>query len=872
MDLTADFKSFQDLVQASLINVTRSATQVSNQDLGFHRSSSDKLSRALDRQNAHLLRLTNKLLKAATQDTPLKPPTLQNQDSVEDDWRGIVDVVDGLLEKADSALDEFSGIIKPQDPARQGADPSPRPTKTGLGFQRSAASNLQKPQTHFHRQVNNSDPTPFKPLLQTKPHAIVPLEQSIGTEDTGYGYPILVLRAFSHSVFRYNHPYAREIEDYKYPPSVYEFNHPIPFSPIGETEHIFVDTEEGVIEMLEELKGAKEIAIDLEHNDLRSYVGLVCLMQISTRKKDWIIDTLKPWREKLQMLNQVFADPKILKVLHGSNMDIIWLQRDLGLYIVGLFDTYHAACALQFQGKGLKHLLLQFANVHAQKQYQLADWRVRPLPQDLIDYARSDTHYLLTIYDHMRNMLVNGSAPNVNLTDYVLMQSKKEALQVYTRQLYDLETGGGPLGWFALLTQRYVNLNKEQLGVFRALHAWRDRRARELDEGIQYILPNRTLWLVAENMPTSAFNFHQTCRGESKLVSDRIPEIIEVVKQGKIEGKNGKSHEEVVQHCEKVLGVTIRRPRKEKKPQPQSTYSGLGTTLKQLAATSALASLDYDDPVPIVTRSSASMFWGDIMPQYQHTPTDTASAIEALSSIVPLRLLVTAEKTEKEAAAVVQPVSQSTQAETSTTPAKTIHPWPPTAKDQLRFEANEIFTLSEMSRSNKGKKRKTDDINEDVDDNGLTVLVRPPSTMNGTTTGKTTAAGVAISTSTFSPQDPEPADAERNAEFESKRQAKKQKKAEKKARKEAEKVATEAKARATQPFDYASAPSLLTPDSLPLAQQGDSGGAAGGRGQGQMGAAREIMNPLAKALDTSKGVRRGKMGKELQGKSMTFNS
>ena len=125
--------------------------------------------------------------------------------------------------------------------------------------------------------------------------------------------------------------------------------------------------------MLEELKGAKEIAIDLEHNDLRSYVGLVCLMQISTRDKDWIIDTLKPWREKLQMLNEVFADPKILKVLHGSNMDIIWLQRDLGLYIVGLFDTYHAACALQFPGKGLKHLLLQFANVHAQKQYQLAD-------------------------------------------------------------------------------------------------------------------------------------------------------------------------------------------------------------------------------------------------------------------------------------------------------------------------------------------------------------------------------------------------------------------------------------------------------------------------------------------------------------------
>lgn len=66
--------------------------------------------------------------------------------------------------------------------------------------------------------------------------------------------------------------------------------------------------------MLKELKNATEIAVDLEHHDTRSYVGLVSLMQISTRNQDWIVDTLKPWRQDLQVLNQVFADPKIVKV------------------------------------------------------------------------------------------------------------------------------------------------------------------------------------------------------------------------------------------------------------------------------------------------------------------------------------------------------------------------------------------------------------------------------------------------------------------------------------------------------------------------------------------------------------------------------
>lgn len=69
-----------------------------------------------------------------------------------------------------------------------------------------------------------------------------------------------------------------------------------------------------LLSMLGELKLAKEIAVDLEHHDEHSYIGLVSLMQISTRDRDWVVDTLKPWREKLQVLNEVFTDPKILKV------------------------------------------------------------------------------------------------------------------------------------------------------------------------------------------------------------------------------------------------------------------------------------------------------------------------------------------------------------------------------------------------------------------------------------------------------------------------------------------------------------------------------------------------------------------------------
>lgn len=58
-------------------------------------------------------------------------------------------------------------------------------------------------------------------------------------------------------------------------------------------------------------------------------------------------------------------------------MDITWLQRDFGLYVVGLFDTFYAANSLGFPSKSLAYLLKTYASFDADKKYQLADWRIR---------------------------------------------------------------------------------------------------------------------------------------------------------------------------------------------------------------------------------------------------------------------------------------------------------------------------------------------------------------------------------------------------------------------------------------------------------------------------------------------------------------
>lgn len=105
-----------------------------------------------------------------------------------------------------------------------------------------------------------------------------------------------------------------EIKHLIYPAATVTASEPIPYLSYESTTATLVDTPEAVTSMLQELKLAREIAVDLEHHDEHSYIGLVSLMQISTRDKDWIVDTLKPWRRELQILNEVFADPNIIKV------------------------------------------------------------------------------------------------------------------------------------------------------------------------------------------------------------------------------------------------------------------------------------------------------------------------------------------------------------------------------------------------------------------------------------------------------------------------------------------------------------------------------------------------------------------------------
>lgn len=381
--------------------------------------------------------------------------------------------------------------------------------------------------------------------------------------------------------------------------------------------------------MVNQLKKANEIAVDLEHHDVHSYQGIVCLMQISTRDRDFIVDTLKPWRLELQMLNRIFANPSIIKVFHGSNSDIIWLQRDLGIYVVNLFDTYHAAVVLGYRQRSLKYLLEKFEDFQAEKQYQLADWRLRPLLPGMMEYARSDTHYLLHIYDCMRNDLVRRSkdTEGQHLVDYVLERSKEEALQRFQRTNFDPVTGKGPGGWFDMLLRSSVLLSKEQFAVFKAVHQWRDHIARTEDEGAPLVLARHALFRIAQTMPLDAVSLLHTAAPVSHVIRGRALELVEVIKQAKLAGANGPEMRDVLHPVEHE--VTSEEVAQEGDLTTEATNGAESATTRPVVTIDAT-----------VDKATESQFWGP----HHHLPPKTAShnkntvaaAAQALEIAIPV--------------------------------------------------------------------------------------------------------------------------------------------------------------------------------------------------------------------------------------------
>uniref|UniRef100_A0A8C3LXW7 Exosome complex component 10 n=1 Tax=Chrysolophus pictus TaxID=9089 RepID=A0A8C3LXW7_CHRPC len=471
---------------------------------------------------------------------------------LEDKFDMLVDSNDIILERVGILLDEAAGVNKNQQPVLPAGLQMPQTIvsswnrKAGEYHKRTKsetfrllhAKNISRPQLKFREKIDNSN-TPFVPKLFVKPNALKPLPEALtksGRERKERPEDLDVPAALADFIHQqrtqqteqdmFAHPYQYELEHFSPPDGVLKKPEPQMYRPIKETPCHFITTLDELVELNEKLMNCKEFALDLEHHSYRSFLGLTCLMQISTRTEDFIIDTLE-LRSDMSILNETFTDPAIVKVLHGADSDVEWLQKDFGLYLVNMFDTHQAARLLNLGKHSLDHLLKLYCSVDADKQYQLADWRIRPLPEEMIQYARDDTHYLLYIYDKMREALWERGNEQPAQLKIVWQRSRDICLKKYIKPLFSDES------YLELYRRQKKHLNTQQLTAFRLLFSWRDKTARQEDESIGYVLPNHMLLKIAEELPKEPQGIIACCNPVPPLVRQQINELHLLIQQAR---------------------------------------------------------------------------------------------------------------------------------------------------------------------------------------------------------------------------------------------------------------------------------------------------------------------------------------------------
>ena len=238
---------------------------------------------------------------------------------------------------------------------------------------------------------------------------------------------------------------------------------------------------------LRDLRAAPRLAIDLEANSMFAYRERVCLIQISTADTDYIIDPIR--QLDLSGLGEIVADPRVEKVFHASEYDLILMRRDYGWHLNNLFDTMWAVRMLGYSQMGLASLLEKFYGVSTSKRFQKANWCKRPLSTAELAYAQTDTHYLLPLRDRLAAELEAAGL-------------WEEAMEIFQEQARVRLPNNGfdPDGFWHI--NGAFDLSPEKQAALRGLYLFREREAKRRNIPHFKILGDRTLLELAEKLPT----------------------------------------------------------------------------------------------------------------------------------------------------------------------------------------------------------------------------------------------------------------------------------------------------------------------------------------------------------------------------------
>jgi ribonuclease D len=279
---------------------------------------------------------------------------------------------------------------------------------------------------------------------------------------------------------------------------------------------LYLDTSEAVARFMESIARAPILALDTEGASFHRFVDRIYLLQLSTREQTAVIDPLPVGTP--EQLGRLLEAPDVEVVFHDADYDLRLLQQDYGWHVRHIFDTRIAAQLLGIRAFGLAALLERYFEMRLDKKHQRADWSMRPLSRDMLDYAAQDTMHLLGLRDRMREELERAGRWEWAREEFQLLEGTRWPDEDPSSAFLKLKGAR--------------DLTRRELAILRELVPWRDELARRADRATFRVLGNEQLLEIARTKPRSRETLAAVKGMPRGLLEQRHPELLELVERG----------------------------------------------------------------------------------------------------------------------------------------------------------------------------------------------------------------------------------------------------------------------------------------------------------------------------------------------------
>lgn len=258
-------------------------------------------------------------------------------------------------------------------------------------------------------------------------------------------------------------------------------------APQGPKMHPITTDSESLDPLIDTLREAPFIAMDTEFLRESTYYPQLCLIQIATPDRLWLIDPLAGQLDLApfwQALN-AFTQPI---VFHAAEQDLELIHLASGALPKHIHDTQTAAALLGLgEQMGYARLVQHLLGATLDKSQSRTDWSTRPLSAAQQHYAADDVRFLRLIYPELRARLTQRGREDWLTQECAGLGASERFLPRDDRQ------------WRRVRGQQ--RLNGIELARLQAIAAWREHTARQQNQPRRWILSDELALELARQPP-----------------------------------------------------------------------------------------------------------------------------------------------------------------------------------------------------------------------------------------------------------------------------------------------------------------------------------------------------------------------------------